>query len=146
MEEIQGKEKVMPTTRKRISRGQVIGAGGFSEDAYQYYSSGPFFGGEDFEQGKTEEELKAFWNKHRQAIMERFMAELRLKVKGWEGHRPDRYWQDLKDSGAAPRLHLVVKLADNELYDNKKVEPSGREADFAYLKRLGLLEDWEIEK
>jgi hypothetical protein len=38
-----------------------------------------------------------------------------------------------------------MTLADNELYDSKKVRPDGFEADFAYLKRLGLLVPWEME-
>jgi hypothetical protein len=36
-----------------------------------------------------------------------------------------------------------MTLAPNELYDHKKVRPDGFEADYAYLKRLGLLEEWE---
>lgn len=131
----------MPTTRTKRTRDRAMGAGGVTEDAYEFYSAGPFFGGEDFERGKTEEELKAFWLKHRAAIMDRYMEEKR--ARGHAGERPAWFWSDLKE----PRLYINVKLADNELWNSKAkiVEPSGREADYAYLKRLGLLEAWELE-
>ena len=60
---------------------------------------------------------------------------------GWEGCRPWPFWKwDLCEE---PRLPADLTLADNELYDHKKVGADGLEADYTYLKRLGLLQEWE---
>jgi hypothetical protein len=48
---------------------------GLSEDAYMFFSSGPFFEGEDFEARTSESERKATWLKHREAIIERYHRE-----------------------------------------------------------------------
>ncbi len=55
-------------------------------------SAGPFFEAEDYEAGKTEEELKAFWFKHRAAILTRYQAEEGgnpWPVEKWEGENAD---------------------------------------------------------
>ena len=110
----------MPTNSKRQARGRVSSAG-ITKSDYIYFSSGDFFEAENYAEGKTEEELKAFWNKHRHAIIERYLEEERLR--GHKGSRPWAFWQW---DQTEPRLPL--------------------ETDYAYLKRLGLLESWEIEK
>lgn len=123
--------------RKEI---QKRGAGGLTERDYTYFSFGDFFEAENYADGKSEGELKAFWNKNKRAIMKRFMNENCLR--GHKGRRPWPYWKwDMTE----PRLPVDMRLADNELYDNTKVGSDGFEADYAYLKRLGLLETWEME-
>jgi hypothetical protein len=129
----------MPANRVRRPR-QRVGIDGLTENAYQFYASGDFFGGEIFAEGKTEEELLAFWNKHREAIMARYLTELRAKGTSWFGSRPDYFFKEL----SAPRLPMSMDLASNQLYDRRKVACDGLEADFFYLQRLGLLEDWEL--
>ena len=108
----------MPTTRVKRTRGRAIGAGGITEIDYTYFTFGAFFDAEDYELGKTKEDLKAFWNKHRQAIMDRYLEENRLKGNGWEGRRP---WPFFEWDMTEPRLPVDMTLADNELYDHKKV-------------------------
>lgn len=79
----------MPTTRRRTSRLQVSTAG-LTEADYTYFTFGDFFEAEGYEDGKTEEELKAFWEKHREAILRRYHRENRhpdmkpYAVERWE--------------------------------------------------------------
>jgi hypothetical protein len=131
---------MMATNRKRLPRGR-LSSSGITETDYLYFAFGPFFDAEDYEVGKSEEELKAFWMKHRKAILERYSERNRLKGKGWEGCRPRYFWAELTE----PRLPVDMTLVDNELWNLKKVGFDGLEADYAYLKRLGLLEPWELE-
>ena len=130
----------MPTTKFRKSR-KPVNAQGLSEAAYEFFTFGDFFDGEIWAQGKTESEISAFWKAHRQAIMARYMAENRARGPGWEGRRPEYFWKELTE----PRLPVDMTLRDDELYDVKKVGYDGLEADYAFLKRLNLLEDWELE-
>ena len=80
----------MPTTRIRRNRNRVIGAGGITEVDYIYFTFGDFFDAEDYEIGKSEEELKSFWLKHREKIMERYRREypdpsfIPWSVKRWD--------------------------------------------------------------
>lgn len=130
----------MPTTRKRTSRAQK-GSGGITEVDYLYFSSGPFFDAEDYEKGKTENELKAFWKKHRALILDRYLKEMRLK--GWKGSRPWPVWEfDLTEQ----RLRTEPKEFDSQrVWDRQRGVFDWVETDFEYLERLGLLEPWEIE-
>jgi hypothetical protein len=114
---------------------------GITEDAYQYYSSGPFFGGEDFEKGKTEEELKAFWNKHRQAIMDRCLEENR--AKGRVGNRPPAFWD--YDMPEPQRETPPREFEAQQVWNHATSEYGWFESDFDYLKRLNLLQDWELK-
>ncbi|MCX5839411.1 MAG: hypothetical protein NTW71_12995 [Deltaproteobacteria bacterium] len=131
----------MPTNRTRKTRSRVIGAGGLSEPAYEYFAFGDFFDGEEWMKERTPEEIDNFWKAHRTEILQRYSEENRRKGPGWEGRRPDFFWKELTE----PRLHVDLTLRDDELYDTMKVRHDGLEADFAYLKRLNLLEPWEKE-
>jgi hypothetical protein len=74
--------------------------------------------------------------------MERYLEECCRKGAGYEAKRPWPFWElDMTE----PRLPADMKLADDELYDPKKVGSNGLEADYAYLQRLGLLESWELK-
>lgn len=74
----------MPTNRKRIARGRT-NAGGLTEAAYIYFTWGDFFEAEGFEDGKSDDELKALWKKHREAIMER-------RRKEYPAHDVNKLW------------------------------------------------------
>ena len=128
----------MPTKRSRLSRGRIL-SGGLSQADFIFFTWGPFFEAENYAEGKTDEELKGFWLRHRDAIMERYLE--RNRKQGRKGCRCWSFWRwDIVE----PRLPADMRLASNELYDLKKVRPGdGLEADFAYLRRLKLLEDWE---
>jgi len=137
--ESEGEE--MPTTRRRLPRGRMS-AGGITETDFIYFTWGSFFDAEDYEQGKTKDELKAFWKKHRAAILERYcfggrhagqrpwpfweweMPEPRLKVGTQE------YWGPWTKNGPPKKAEILDVMEDDE----------------AYLKRVGLLEEWELKK
>lgn len=130
----------MPTNRMRIARGR-ISAGGIPEAAYEFFSFGPFFDGEAWAAGQTEEELHDFWKRHRSAIMQRFLEELRQKGPGFEARRPEYFWRELTE----PRLvtgkrEFYRPWPDKELHTTDVLE-----TDFQILKRLNLLEPWELK-
>ena len=76
--------------------------------------------------------------------MERYLEELRMKNPGWYGSRPWPFWEwDMKEKRL--RIPEDKRLGANGLYDSKIVNPDGFESDFAFLKRLDLLEEWEKE-
>jgi hypothetical protein len=65
----------MPTNRTKRARNRSSGPGGLTEAAYIFFTFGPFFEGEDFANNKTEDELRVFWAKHREAILKRYHHE-----------------------------------------------------------------------
>ena len=69
----------MPTNRKRISRGRVIGADGLTEAAFQYFSWGPFFEAEDWALSKTKEEIEIMAEGGK--ILAKAMKELEKNVR-----------------------------------------------------------------
>lgn len=118
------------------------GSGGISEADYVYFTSGDFFEAENYEIGKSEEELKFFWDKHRGAIMERYLAENRKK--GWEANRPWYFW---KVDAVEPRLKTPPGEFDAQrVWDHQRKVYDWVETDFDFLKRLNLLEDWELKR
>lgn len=127
----------MPTNRKRTSRTRT--GLGITESDYLYYTWGTFFEAENYEEGKTKAELKAFWEKHRQAILARYFAEGR--------HPGQRPWPVWKWELTEPRL----KVGTEEFWGGwtKNGPPAApeifdvMESDEEYLERLGLLEEWE---
>jgi len=129
----------MPTNRKRIARGRVS-TGGITEIDYEYYTFGPFFEAEDYENGKTKEELKAFWQAHRKAIMDRYMEENRLK--GLKAVRPSFFWDDIT---APQRKTPPGEFEATKVWDHQRKVYDWVENDFDLLKRLNLLEDWELK-
>jgi len=83
----------MATNRTRRTRTQGK-RGGISEADYIYFSAGPFFEAENYEDGKSEEELRAFWLEHREAIIERHHHEYPhhgdpWPVEKWEVNHAD---------------------------------------------------------
>lgn len=120
-----------------------MSAGGITEADYIFFTMGDFFEAEGYKDGKTEKDLKAFWKDHREAILDRYFEESRLKGPGWYGCRPWSYW---KWDVTKPRLPVdMSSWPENKLYDPRIIGSNGLEADHAFLKRLGLLEGWELE-
>lgn len=130
----------MATNRTRRTRGRV-GADGLTEGAYYFFSSGPFFEGEDWVKEKSEEEIESFWKAHRREIMDRFMADIRRKGKSWEGDRPEFFWREIKE----PRLKTGTREYYKPWPDREKHIEDVYETDVEFLARLGLLEAWEKE-
>ena len=130
----------MPTTRHRLQRGRVS-VEGITEDAYQYFVSGAWFGGEDFERGKSQKELKEFWEKNKQVIMDRCLAE--NKVRAWVAKRPTAFWD--YDMPEPQRKVEKGEYESKRAWDHQRKLFDWVESDFDYLKRLNLLEDWELE-
>jgi hypothetical protein len=130
----------MPTNRRRLSRSWGGVAEGLSEAAYEFYTFGPFFDGEEWAAVKAEAELDAFWKAHREAIMSRFLKDLRLKGVGWEGNRPDFFWREIKEK----RRKTGTREYFKPWGDREKHYADVFETDFEFLKRLNLLESWEL--
>ena len=61
----------MPVKTKRNKRA----TNGLSEAAFIFFSSGPFFEGEDFEEQTSPEERAEIWKAHRATIISRFRLE-----------------------------------------------------------------------
>jgi hypothetical protein len=135
----------MPTNRMRRSRNR-ISSNGITEIDYYYFTWVLLDGMDDgYETRRTEPEHKAFWKANKKPIMDRYLEEIRSKGPGWYGSRPWAYWKwDVKE----PRLHIPEekRFGKNGLYDYRVSNPDGFESDFAFLKRLGLLEKWEKEE
>lgn len=131
----------MPTTRVKRTRGRVSSAG-ITEADFIYFSWGDFFEAENYADGKTEEDLKAFWKAHRESIMTRYMEENRLK--GRKAGRPWAFWD--YDMSEPQRKTPPGEFDSQKVWDHQKRDNSWVENDFDYLKRLNLLEQWEIEK
>ena len=137
-------EGLMPTNRSRRTRTR-IGPEGLSNQAYVYYKwSGTI--GNGFSDGKTQEEILEFWREHRDEIMKLYLEDLKKKGAGWESMRPRFYFNELEEK--RPRRKTGKKKwigpvrsddGDRTIIDDKF------ETDFQYLKRLGLLEPWELE-
>jgi len=129
----------MPTNKTRISRQRVKKAG-LSEGAYCYFMAGEgFFDGEDYEKQTTPEQRPADWEKLKGAILERCLQE--AKEKGDPGHRPAYFWDHTKEPRLIEGSHKWYSPAPGGF---KEVISPIWETDFAYLKRLGLLDPWEL--
>lgn len=126
----------MPTTRTKKTRGRVTEAGGITYADYIYFTSGPFFDAENYEQGKTKADLVKFWKTHRETILARYFTEQRNP-----GQRPWPMWEwEL----TKPRLITEAnKFTSMRVWDRQRKVYDFVETDFDYLKRLGLLEPWE---
>lgn len=128
----------MPTNRKRVARGRII-AGGITEADYAYFTAGDFFEAEGYSDGKTEDELRAFWKAHRTAIMGRYMAE--NHAKGLTAHRPWAFW---KWDATDPRMQTPPgDHSSLRTWDHQRGCFDWVETDYEYLQRLNLLEDSE---
>jgi hypothetical protein len=118
-------------------------AGGITEVDYVYFTWGPFFDAENYEEGKTKAELKSFWKKNRMAIMDRYFRDRRHA-----GQRPWPVFEwDLEPE--YPRLKVGTKEWwgpwENGGMPKKPNISDVMETDEDYLARLGLLEPWEVE-
>ena len=91
----------------------------------------------------TPESSTAFWSKYKDEILSVYLEQNRQK--GCPGLRPDIYFAELAEEN--PRQIIIKKRFG-------PMSPSGEipvlydedsETDFDYLKRLGLLEPWEME-
>lgn len=133
----------MTTNRIRRTRGR-IGFEGLTNEAYIYFKwSGTIANG--FSDGKTKEEILTFWREYREAILSRYLEDMRLKGPGWEGRRPRFYFDEMEVK--KPRR----KTGTHKWIGPCRIDGGDRtiiddvyETDFQYLKRLGLLEPWEL--
>lgn len=128
----------MPTTRTKKTRGRVTEAGGITHADYIYFTWGAFFDAENYENGKTKEEIRAFWKKNRAAIMAAYLEK--NKEKKLKGDRPWPFWEW---EAPEPRRKIGKRSYYTPYPDQKEYYADVYEDDFDYLKRLGLLEPWE---
>lgn len=133
----------MTTNRTRRTRGR-IGSDGLSHDAYIFFKwNGTLSNG--FGDVKTEKEILEFWKEHRDVILSRYMEEMKLTGPDGAGRRPSFYFDELE-----------LKKPRRKTGKEKWIGPCRKdggdqtiiddvfETDFQYLKRLGLLEPWEV--
>ncbi len=120
-----------------------IGEGWLSEDAYIFFKwDGTIRTA--WAQGKTDAEILDFWTQHRDAILARYLADLRRKGPGWAGRRPRVLFDELE--AQYPRRRTGVERwigpVRSDGGDRTQTE-AVFETDLRYLGRLGLLEPWE---
>ena len=134
----------MTTNRTRRTRGR-IGADGLTNDAYIFYKWGGTFQN-SFSHGKSKDEIMAFWEKYRDVIMQRYFDEAKRRGPGWASRRPSFYFNELEAK------HPRRITGKNEWIGPMRPDGGDRtiiddvyESNFQYLKRLGLLEAWELE-
>lgn len=128
----------MPTTRVRRNR-ERAGAGGITEADYIYFTAGDFFEAENYEDGKNEADLKVFWEKHRDVITDRFFRE--NKNKGC-GLRPWSFWR--WDMPEPQQKTSAGEFDSTRVWDHQRKVYDWVENDIEFLRRLGLLEPWEL--
>ncbi|MBA7615979.1 hypothetical protein ES703_23269 [subsurface metagenome] len=97
---------------------------------------------------KDKKLVKEIWNMHKKEVMRIWRSD----PKGNAGRRPKFWWLV---EAIEPRLTIspkeYKKLYDRFEYDPSKIKGQKPkpdltyfESDYAYLKRLNLLEDWEL--
>ena len=96
---------------------------------------------------KDKKLVKEIWNMHKKEVMEIWRSD----TKGNAGRRPEFWWLV---EATEPRLTIPYeeykKLNDRPESEPSKIHNEIREeleiyeSDYAYLKRLNLLEDWEL--
>ena len=118
------------------------GSGGISDVDFLFFTWGPFFEAENYEDGKSEKDLRSFWDKHKKTIMERYLKENREKGKGWEGCRPWPFW---KWEMSSPQMEFSPGDGSLKVWNHQLNIYGFFENDFEYLARLNLLEAWELE-
>ena len=134
----------MPTNRKRMSR-TPKGGQRVTDAAMSYFSWGGVLGcgpGKDWADERTPEEIDAFWKEHRDEIMSRYMAE--QKRRGWVAERPPAFWDEIESKRRRRGVEKWIGPVRADGGDRTMTEPK-YESDFAFLKRLNLLEPWELE-
>lgn len=124
-----------PTKKKNRGDGA-----GFSEVDYLFYVYGPYFEAENYADNKSEEELRAFWRKHERPMLARYMTECRSRNHACQ--RPTSWW-----AASMPEPQRKIEPGEfdaQQNWDHQRHCYDWVESDAEYLKRLGLLEPWEI--
>jgi hypothetical protein len=116
-----------------------------SNQAYVFFKwSGSIANG--FSDGKTREEILAFWKEHREEIMKLYLEDLKKRGSGWEGKRPQFYFDELEEKKTRRKIGVEKSIGPVRSDGGDRTVIDDRfESDFRYLKRLGLLEPWEVE-
>lgn len=117
---------------------------GVSEEVLSFFWWGGTISNE-WAKGKTFEEEWAFWQEHRGEILNWYIAKVRRL--GWDpGRRPSFFWYELEPQHKRRRRgwHTWIGPMRADGGDRIIKEPKF-ESNYQYLKRLGLLEGWEIE-
>jgi hypothetical protein len=132
----------MTTNRTRRTRGR-IGFEGLTNEAYIFFKWNGTIAN-DFSDGKTESEILAFWNQHRDAIMTRYLDEMEQR-KDFSGKRPSFYFYEMEKKKPRRKTgtHKWIGPVRSDGGDRTIIDDVF-ETDFQYLKRLGLLEPWEL--
>jgi len=135
----------MPTTRMRAIRTRVGPGYMLTDIALRYF----WWEGtitNEWAKGKSESEIKAFWKKHRQAILDWFIERNRQR-NGEPGRRPSFFWDEIKAKRRKTRKSEgYFKPWTKDGPDLKEYRDPVYETDYQFLKRLGLLEGWEKER
>ena len=130
----------MPTNRTTRKRGR--GGAGLSESAKSFFWwNGLIYN--EWVKGKSETEVLKFWQKNRLEILEWFIERNRQN-KGEPGKRPEMFWQEITEER---RKTGVEKWFGPVSADGKSREQVDDvfESDYQFLKRLNLLQGWELD-
>ena len=131
----------MGTNRKRTQRSRVNVNSGFTEVDFLFFTFGAFFEAEGYADGKSDQQLLLFWRKHEKAMLARYMTECRSRNHACQ--RPTSWW-----AASMPEPQRKIEPGEfdaQQNWDHQRRCFDWVESDAEYLKRLNLLEDWEIK-
>ena len=134
----------MPTNRSKRTRDRA-GAAGLTENALIWFWWAGTIGG--WGEDKSEEEIQAFWQKHKKEIISWYIERNRQR-KGEPGKRPSFFWDELEPENPRKKTG-ILKWWGPWGKDGPPKEPEVDdvfESDAEFLDRLGLLTGWEKEQ
>ena len=139
----------VPTNRKRIARGRKGARNQVTDAALSYFHwNGTLHVGPVYEwaQERTEAEIRAFWDEHRVEILSAYIEKNQIQ-KGEPGKRPQAFWNELSQAGKRRKKTGTEKFQGPMTKDGlPEPETLGvYESNYRFLKRLRLLEPWELE-
>jgi hypothetical protein len=132
----------MPTNRTKRTRDRA-GAAGLTESALSYFWwNGTIYS--EWRNGKSETEVLKFWQKNRKEILEWFIEKNRQR-KGDPGKRPEYFWDEITEPRRKTGTEKYWPSWGPDGPPKKEEIEIIYETDYQFLKRLNLLQGWELD-
>jgi hypothetical protein len=120
---------------------------GLTEGALSFFWWGGTLGvGQGFEwrKGKSESEVLEFWKKHRKGILTWYVEKCRLR-KMAPGRRPNQFWDEITEPRRKTGVEKWWGPHTKDGPPKKQETEIIYETDYQFLKRLNLLQGWELD-